>query len=159
VNAAGRPHALISLCPNCAAAYNPDAPDGQTAQNNANAGLAIDGQTSTAWGTQQYYSGQLGKPGVGLYVDARPGTPASELVLDTTTPGFAATIYATNQTPDPTSFAASGWVRLDSVASVSKQQTFALSRPRTKYTYYLVWITKLPSNSESVALNEILLYS
>jgi serine/threonine-protein kinase len=159
VAAAGHQHTLISLCPNCAAAYNPDAPGGQTAQNNANAGLAIDGDPTTAWGTEQYYSGQLDKPGVGLYVDAAPGTPASELVLDTATPGFAASIYAPTHKPDPNRFTASGWVRLDSVASVSKQQTFALSRPNTRYTYYLVWITKLPSNSESVSLNEILLYS
>jgi serine/threonine-protein kinase len=159
VASAGQQHSLISLCPNCAAAYNPDGLGGQTAQNNTNAGLAIDGDPSTAWGTEQYYDGQLGKPGVGLYVDAAPGTTASELLLDTSTPGFAATIYATNRTPNATSFRASHWVALDSVGSVSAKQTFVLDRPKTSYTYYLVWITKLPSNSDSVSLNEILLYS
>jgi hypothetical protein len=154
----GQSHTLISLCPNCATAYNPDGLDGQTEQNNGSTGLAIDGQTSTAWDTEQYYAG-LGKPGVGLYLDAAPGTTASQLVLDTTTPGFSATIYGTNEKPSSTSFAASGWVPLDSVASVSSKQTFTLSRPKTKYTYYLVWITRLPSDSQSVALNEILLYS
>jgi hypothetical protein len=154
------PHdVLIHLCGDCAAAYNPDAVGGQTAQNNASAGLAIDGDPSTAWNTEQYYDDKLNKPGVGLYIDAAPGTPASELVLDTTTPGFAATIYGTNTTPNATSFAASGWVALDSVSSVSRHQTFRLSRPKTTYTYYLVWITALPSNSESVAINELSLYS
>jgi hypothetical protein len=151
--------ALVHLCSSCAAAYNPDAPGGQTAQNNSTAALAIDGDPTTAWDTESYYDNTLDKPGVGLYVDAKPGTPASRLVLETTTPGFGATIYATNTTPNPTSFASSGWVKLDTVASVSAKQSFTLDRPHTKYTYYLVWITALPSNSESVALDEILLYS
>ncbi len=150
---------LIHLCSSCAAAYNPDAPDGQTAQNNQTAGLAIDGDPTTAWNTESYYDNSLNKPGVGLYVDAKPGTPASRLVLDTTTPGFAATIYGSNTTPSPTNFTASGWVALGSVPSVSSKQIFTLDRPGTRYTYYLVWITSLPSNSQSVAVNEILLYS
>ncbi len=151
--------ALINLCGGCAAAYNPDAPDGETAQNNSSAGLAIDGDPTTAWNTESYYDNTLDKPGVGLYVDATPGTPASRLVVETSTPGFAATIYATNTSPNPVNFKASGWVKLDTVASVSAKQSFKLDRPRTKYTYYLVWITALPTNSQSVSLNEILLYS
>ena len=154
------PHTqLIHLCSDCAAAYNPDAPDGQTAQNNPEAGLAIDGDPSTAWDTEQYYDNSLNKAGVGLYLDAKPGTTASRLILDTSTPGFAATVYGSNTTPNPTSFAASGWVKLDTVASVSSKQAFKLDRPATRYTYYLVWITALPANSQFVSLNEILLYS
>jgi tRNA A-37 threonylcarbamoyl transferase component Bud32 len=154
------PHtALVHLCARCAAAYNPDAPDGETSQNNTSAGLAIDGDPTTAWDTENYYDDKLNKAGVGLYVDAKPGTTASRLVLESTTPGFAATIYGTNTAPKATSFAASGWVKLDSVPSVSAKQSFTLSRPHTRYTYYLVWITALPSNSQSVALDEILLYS
>ena len=43
----------------------------------------------------------------------------------------------------------------------AKQQTFTLeSAPKTKYTYYLVWITKLPTEfAVGGSLNELLLYS
>jgi hypothetical protein len=150
---------LIHLCNSCAAAYNPDAPDGETSQNNSSAVLAIDSDPTTAWDTEKYYDNSLNKPGVGLYVDAKPGTTASRLVLQTTTPGFGATIYATNTTPNATDFAASGWVSLDTVNAVSAKQTFKLSRPGTRYRYYLVWITSLPSTSQLVALDQILLYS
>jgi hypothetical protein len=150
---------LIHLCAQCASAYNPDAIGSSIAQNNQTAGLAIDGDPSTAWDTQQYFSGSLGKPGVGLYVDATPGTPASRLILDTVTPGFSATIYATNRSPNPTSFAASHWVPLATVHSVSAHQTFTLDRPTVRYTYYLVWITSLPPHEDYVSLNEVLLYS
>ncbi|WP_249011307.1 protein kinase [Conexibacter sp. DBS9H8] len=154
------PHAnLIHLCTQCASAYNPDAIGSSIAQNNQTAGLAIDGDPSTAWDTQQYYTGSLGKPGVGLYVDAAPGTTASRLIVDTATPGFSATIYATNRSPNPTSFSASDWVPLDTVHSVSAHQTFLLDRPTVRYTYYLVWITSLPPHQDYVSLNEVLLYS
>jgi serine/threonine-protein kinase len=113
---------------------------------------------NTAWTTQQYYSGQLGKPGVGLYVNARPGTAAKKLVIDTVTPGFAATIYATNSSPSATNFGASGWVAVGSARSVAKRQSITLSSGSTRYHYFLVWITKLPTSSQSVSLNEISLY-
>jgi serine/threonine protein kinase len=148
----------VTLCQNCANAYNPDGLGGDVSQNNSQAGLAIDGNPNTAWTTDQYYSGSLGKPGVGLYVDASPGTSAKKLVVDTTTPGFAATIYASNKRPDPTNFGASRWVSVGSAGSVGRRQTITLSGGSTRYKYYLVWITKLPSNSESVSLNEVSLY-
>jgi serine/threonine-protein kinase len=147
-----------TLCQNCANAYNPDGLNGDTSQNNASAGLAIDGDPNTAWPTQQYYSGTLGKPGVGLYVDARPGVAARKLVIDTSTPGWNGTIYATNRTPDPTSFSASGWVKVGSATGVSSRQTISLNTQGTSYRYYLVWITKLPASSNTVSLNEVTLY-
>jgi serine/threonine-protein kinase len=150
--------AQVNLCSTCATAYNPDG-NGGTAQNNSQAGQAIDGNLNTAWPTQQYYSGQLGKKGVGIYVDAGTATTASKIVLHTGTPGWTAEIYATNQTPDANSFAASGWAPIGSAPSVAGAELIALHTGRTKYRYFLVWITKLPSNSQYVAVNEIKLYS
>jgi serine/threonine-protein kinase len=164
----GTPHPTVSaprglrlddLCQNCAVAYNPDGLNGDTSQNNAAAGLAIDGNTTTAWTTQQYYSGTLGKPGVGLYLDANPGTAARKMVITSATPGFAATIYATNTTPNPTSFGASHWTRVGGVMTVAGHQALPLATGGTRYRYYLVWITKLPPGSNSVSLNEVSLYS
>ena len=144
----------MALCQGCADAYNPDGQGGD-AQNNAQAGLAIDGNPNTAWTTEQYYSGQLDKLGVGLYVNASPGTVARKLVIDTVTPGFAVTIFASNTTPN---FGASRWVSVGSATSVASRQDITLSSGTARYRYYLVWITKLPASSETVSLNEVSLY-
>ena len=148
----------VDLCTSCAHAYNPDGLNGDTSQNDSQAGYAIDGDPNTAWNTQQYYSHTLGKPGVGLYVDANPGTVGRKLVIDTTTPGFSAVIYASNTTPNGANFAASGWVHAGSVASASSRTDVTLSTGATRYRYYLVWITSLPTGSNLVSLNEVLLY-
>jgi serine/threonine protein kinase len=149
----------ISLCQSCAAAYNPDGLGGNIAQNNSSAGLAIDGNPATAWDTEDYFTGSLQKAGVGIYVDASPGTAAAEIVLQTTTPGWATTIYASRQTPDPRSFAASGWVKVGSAARVAARQTIQLRTRGRRYDYYLVWITRLAPHEDYVAVNEITLYS
>jgi eukaryotic-like serine/threonine-protein kinase len=151
-------NALVHLCATCAMAYNPDGIGG-TSQNNAQANQAIDGTTSTAWTTEQYYSGTLGKPGVGIYVTATPPTPASKVVIDTSTPGWTAKIYVSNRTPSATNFGASGWVLAGSATNVANGQTIPVSARATTYKYFLVWITALPANSNYVSVNEVKLYS
>src|SRR5579884_187105 len=150
----------VSLCQNCANAYNPDGLNGDITQNNASAGAAIDGNPNTAWQTEHYYDRTLGKPGVGLYLNASNGggTAAKKLVIDTTTPGFDVTVYASNTTPDPANFNASGWTRAGSATGVAAKQDITLSTGASRYRYFLVWITKLPANSNSVSLNEVSLY-
>ncbi len=151
----------VPLCQTCAHAYNPDGLNGDKTQNNNEAGLAIDGDPNTAWDTQQYYSGTLGKPGVGIYVDANPGVPARELGIRTSTPGFAAQIWVRYTVPDPNvgDFnQPGGWTQVASVGSVHRQRNIPLSTGGSRYRYYLVWITKLPHNQNSVAINEIYIY-
>jgi serine/threonine protein kinase len=149
----------VQLCPNCAAAYNPDGLNGDIAQNNSAAGLAIDNNINTAWTTETYYDHSLDKPGVGIYIDATPGTVAKQIVLETSTPGWQATIYASNHTPDPDNFAASHWVAAGSSSDVASRTTVSLTTGTRRYTYFLVWITKLPPDLNAVSVNEILLYS
>jgi hypothetical protein len=144
-------------------AYNPDSISGGIAQNNAQAPSVIDGNPSTGWTTDQYYSGQLQKQGVGIWVQTS-GVAAQSLSVVTATPGWSATIYGTNTQPDAYSFANSHWVSLGSTASVGATQRFDLTdrtgaRNRTAYAYYLVWITKLPPNSQYVKVNEIKLFA
>jgi serine/threonine-protein kinase len=150
--------AEVSLCQNCAVAYNPDGLDGDTSQNDPEAGLAIDGNPTTAWTTEQYYAGTLGKPGVGLYLNASPGTAARKLAIDTATPGWSTTIYASDQPPSASSFN-TGWVKVGGAPSVAKAQQLTLSTGTTKYRYYLVWITKLPAKANAVSINEVTLYA
>jgi eukaryotic-like serine/threonine-protein kinase len=110
------------------------------------AGLATDRNRSTAWNTEHYNS--FNKPGVGLLLDAgRPVSP-HRITVDTTTPGFTAEIKAGN---DP------GGADFRSVASaqtISGETTFALDLHQAK-RYYVVWITKLPSGTSSVEINEV----
>jgi serine/threonine protein kinase len=152
------PNGTQQVIPQGATAYNPDG-QGGTAQNNSAAGLAIDGQRGTAWTTDHYYSGSLApKPGVGIYVDAAPGTTASKLVLDTSTPGYQVMIYGSNTTPNPTSFMASNWIPVSQSTTVKSGGVIALTSAHRKYSYFLVWITKLPPSQNYAAVNEILLY-
>ncbi|MGH2862641.1 MAG: hypothetical protein ACRDLT_14225, partial [Solirubrobacteraceae bacterium] len=148
----------LGLCPTCAAAYNPDA-QGSKAQNNQDAKYAIDGKPRTAWTTQQYYGGNLdGKPGVGIYVTAASAPAAVQMIVDTTTKGFDAKIYATNTTPNPNSFSASGWHPVGIATGVAATQTIPLSTGGKHYRYYLFWITTLPPDNNYISVNEIKLY-
>ncbi|MGA9860057.1 MAG: protein kinase [Solirubrobacteraceae bacterium] len=153
------PH-QVGLCNTCAIDYNPDAFSGPKNQNPQLDGFAIDGNPNTAWTTQTYVNDTLGKPGVGLYVDARPGVAAGSLVIDTTTPGYAVTIYARRTAPNPNVFdpGAGHWVKVGAATSVSTKQTIPLSTGGVKYRYYLVWITSLGGHG-SVSINEIALYT
>jgi eukaryotic-like serine/threonine-protein kinase len=155
---AGSHHAasVVSVC--CAAAYNPDSLGSDHAQDNSGAKLVIDGNAATAWQTEQYYSGTLGKPGVGVYVQAHKATPASRMTIDTATPGFAFQVWGSNHTPNPNSFGASGWVKLAIVGSVAASQSVPLATHGVGYEYYLVWITQLPPDSESASINELKLF-
>jgi hypothetical protein len=148
---------LVPLCGNCATAYNPDGIGG-IQQNDSQAYLAVDGNPKTAWGTENYYTGQLGKPGVGIYVSHTRATTASAIMIDTSTPGFQATIFGSRTKPVATSFTRSGWQRLSSGSAIKSDERVRLISADRKYSYFLVWITKLPAQSNYVEINEIKLY-
>jgi serine/threonine-protein kinase len=150
----------VQLCQTCARDYNPDAQGSDKTQNPQQVGLAIDRNPNTAWTTQQYYSGTLGKPGVGLYVDAKPGTDAREMVIDTSSPGWSVEIYARNSMPNPDTFDTGngGWVKIGGSGYVHKREDLSLGTDATRYRYYLVWIIKLPAGQQSVSVNEISLF-
>jgi serine/threonine-protein kinase len=149
-------------CDTCAHSYNPDAVGGDVSQNDDQVGLAIDGNPTSSWPTQQYYSGTLGKPGVGIYVDANPAVVARVVELDTSTPGWSVQIRARSTPPnlsttDPGGTAA-GWTQIGGAPSVRRRQRIQLATGGQRYRYYLVWITRLPAGQNSVDVNEILLY-
>jgi eukaryotic-like serine/threonine-protein kinase len=152
----GTPHA-VKLCASCAHDYNPDALSGPKNQHPNQDQYAIDGDKTTAWTTETYDDDVLGKAGVGLYVTTSPGVAAGSLVLDTATPGYAVTIYATNQTPNQNVFNKS-WQAIGSSPSVTATQTIRLNTAGVSYRYYLVWITSLGGHG-SVTINELTLYT
>ncbi|HEY6523178.1 MAG TPA: serine/threonine protein kinase, partial [Solirubrobacteraceae bacterium] len=153
-------HAQVQLCASCAHDYNPDATSGPKSQHPEEDGLAVDGNRNTAWTTETYVNDTLGKPGVGIYVDAKPGVAAGSMIIDTDTPGYKVTIYARSSRPNPASFDAGpgGWVAVGNAPDVHSTQTITLHTGGVRYRYYLVWITSLGSNGH-VDINEIALYT
>jgi serine/threonine-protein kinase len=150
----------VPLCQTCAHDYNPDAQLGSSkTQNSGEVGLAVDNDPGTAWQTERYYSGSLGKPGVGLYIDANPGVVGRELLVLTKTPGWRGEIWVTNTPPDPNvAFSASNWIKVATVQSVKSKQYFQLATGGARYRYYLIWITALPPGQDSASVNEVNLY-
>jgi eukaryotic-like serine/threonine-protein kinase len=144
----------VSLCGSCAFGFNPL---GSPTYEHPDASLAIDNQLNTYWNTQTYYSGKLQKAGVGLYVDARPGTTARVLRIITDSPGFTATIYARNSQP-PIRWPDPGWAQISATTTVARNTyDIRLTSGSTRYRYYLVWITSLGGH-DILGLDEVTLY-
>jgi tRNA A-37 threonylcarbamoyl transferase component Bud32 len=153
------PHQVL-LCNGCAHDYNPDALSGPKNQHPNQDGLAIDGDRNTAWTTETYYNDVLGKPGVGIYVDAKPGVAAGSMIIDTATPGYSVVIYARHGAPNPGNLdiGPGGWVKVGAAGAVKRTQAIPLNTAGVRYRYYLVWITSLGTHNQ-VAVNEIALYT
>jgi hypothetical protein len=145
-----------AVCPTCAHSYNPDGLNGDITQDDAQAVNVVNGNGATGWSTESYYTGSLDKPGVGVYVWTSAAVAVRQVTVKTSTPGWSGQILGTNTQPNLYKF--TGWKPLASSASVAGTETFHLGG-RTRYRYYLVWITKLPPSSQFVKLNEVRLYS
>jgi serine/threonine-protein kinase len=128
-------------------AYDPfGSPPGQ--EHNADAPKATDGDAGTYWETETYHStfAQLGKPGVGLVLDAKSSVQLHQLGIATATPGFTAVIRAGDSEgsfPDTASAS----------QTVSSGTQFTITGG--KHRYYVIWITKLPPGGQSVRINEV----
>jgi serine/threonine-protein kinase len=116
--------------------------------------FAVDRDPGTAWTTENYQGGSLGKDGVGLYVDAAPDVAARKIIVQTPTPGWTATIYAANA-PRPTTAPPGGWKPLGELQATRAKNELALNTGSATYRYYLVWITKLPAGKQSAEISEI----
>jgi hypothetical protein len=170
------PPGLTAVAPaqDAAHAYNPfgtpdpasPCPAGEaTCEHDAQAQLAVDGDSQTYWSTYSYNGGTLGsKPGTGLYIDAKPGVAAADIVLQTPTPGFTVQIWAADtirgsgvQDPAQT-LTDRGWSRVDlGDQTVTDGLHIRLDTAGHPFRYYLVWITKLPPSSSNVELGEVTL--
>jgi eukaryotic-like serine/threonine-protein kinase len=135
--------------------YNPL---GNPINEHPDAGLAIDNQPNTFWDTQNYFSKSLQKAGVGLYLDASPGTTAKVMRVMTDTPGFNATVYARDTVPPPTTWPNPGWTKISALTLMAHKRTdIHLTASSTRYRYYLLWITSLGGHSQ-LAIDEVTLY-
>jgi serine/threonine-protein kinase len=134
-------------------------PLGDGAEHSSEAPLAVDRDPGTAWTTESYRDGiaGAGKPGVGIYVDAKPKVDAVALQIQTPQPGWKATIYGAPAGAVPHSVPG-GWTKLAAGTVDKKDKHFKLGTRGTAYRYYLVWITQLAPGSERAEISEIRLF-
>lgn len=173
----------IFLAQTAASSYNPF---GTGPEHPRQVSLAIDGDINTVWSTEHYIGGQLAKPGTGVVLDAAPGVVARAVEIQTPAPGFKAGVYASNSyssagspnnsssssssSPSSTStstsataagareLAARGWTQLAVPRTIGARTTLSLGARHPAYRYYLIWITALPSESETAEISEITLF-
>jgi len=124
-------------------------PFGDNKEEHSTAAVNItDRNPATYWSTERYNDApSLGKPGVGVVVDAGTPVDLAQLVVVTDTPGFTAEIDATNTegaTP----------VKVSDSKVVGGTTTFAVS-PNGPKRYYIIWITKLPQGLNYAHVNEV----
>jgi hypothetical protein len=126
-----------------------------TDEHAAAAPRAIDGNAKTAWTTADHPGG-LGKPGVGLVLEAGGYQSYSGIGIQTATPGFRVEIYSTDGSDPPAGGpSAAGWRREGAKQGVAKQQRVAMKGATPQPTYVLVWITALPAGKSRAGLSEL----
>jgi serine/threonine-protein kinase len=130
-------------------------PAGDDEEHSGEAPLAVDKEPGTDWTTEGYSGGQLGKDGVGIYVDAEPGVDARSIAIDTSDPGWEAEIRVADGNSPPK--AIDGWEKVAGGTVDAKRKRFRL--PGDRHRYYLVWITGLPPGEERVKIAEITLFA
>ncbi|HEY6762732.1 MAG TPA: protein kinase [Baekduia sp.] len=135
-------------------------PYGDQNEHSADVGRVLDDDPGTSWTTEHYDGGVFptGKPGVGLYLDAKPGVVAKRLDIRTATTGWAGRIYVSNSV-NPDAKDLSGWKDIGATFTADKKKfSVPLDTAGQKFRYYLIWITKLPPSGQA-SISEVVLLS
>jgi eukaryotic-like serine/threonine-protein kinase len=130
-------------------------PLGDEEEHSREAFAAVDKDSGTEWSTEGYQGGQLGKDGVGIYVDADPGVDARSIEIATPEPGWEAEIRVADGSRPPEEIG--DWERVAGGTVESKKERFRLDGER--HRYYLVWITGLAEGAERVTISDITLFA
>jgi serine/threonine protein kinase len=124
-------------------------PYGDGSEHDSEASKATDGNLATYWYTEHYNDApSLGKPGVGLVLDAHAPTQVSKIVVRTDTPGFTAYIRVTNILGGPSQ-------PVSDSEAVQARTTFDLRTSGGPKRYYVIWITRLPPDENFAHVNEV----
>jgi serine/threonine protein kinase len=134
-------------------------PFGTSGEHPEEVQLAIDGNPTTAWTTETYESVDLGKEGVGLYVDAGKLVPASTLEVRSDSRDWDMEVYGTADDPPPEDLA--GWGPPIGTATVDSERTEIPLGATGRLQYFLIWITRPASEDDGflVQINEVRLLS
>ena len=108
-------------------------PFGDGYELSSNAGLADDGDLQTAWRSENYYDGELGKPGLGLLLDLGARHEVLGVRLWTPHPGFRFRL-AVGDDPD---------ALIDEVGGEVTSTSLSRVPLRGAGRYVLVWITSV----------------
>jgi tRNA A-37 threonylcarbamoyl transferase component Bud32 len=147
---ATKPRGLVpvSLGQDAATDYDPYG-TGSQGEHPAERNFVVDRDQSTFWSTENYRGGLGGKPGVGIYVDAKPGVAARALEVRTPEPGWTAGVYAAERGPPKD---ITGWTLVSPARTVTENtQRFDVNAAGRPYRYYLLWMTKLPKGQAKVS--------
>ena len=140
-SSAGSPVSLTGV-----GAYDPY---GDGTEHDSAAPKATDGNLASYWYTETYHDApSLGKPGVGLVLDALAPTQVSRIVVRTDTPGFTAYIRATNILGGPSQ-------PISDTKVVGSRTVFDVRNSSGPKRYYIIWISRLPSDSNFAHVNEV----
>jgi tRNA A-37 threonylcarbamoyl transferase component Bud32 len=129
-----------------ATSFDPLSRGGGNEENEDQAGLAIDGNRTSAWNTEGY-NDNLGayKDGVGLVLDVGEPRRLGRLTLDLVRGGAEITVYGSDAAEHPDTL--DGWERLDGPRTADGDRaTFDLGGRDDRYL--LVWFTSLPQDSD-----------
>jgi serine/threonine-protein kinase len=150
----------VVLAQKAASSYNPF---GTGPEHPEDVSSVVDGDLNTSWSTEHYINGNLGKPGLGVSIDAAPGVAAKAVEIQTPTPGFAAAVYASTGLTGSSggggqSLTALGWTPLAPARKIGEQTTIPIDSSGLLYRYYLIWISKLPPGHQTAEISEITLF-
>jgi len=153
----------VQLSQTAAHGYNPFGTGAEDPERIAN---LVDNDPNTTWSTEQYYERTLRKPGgtgLGVYLDASPGTIARALEIQTPTPGFAVQVYTADHINlslpygNSTPLSARGWqgpVGASTDVRSGSRISLSVAAP---HRYYLMWMTSLPPGAEVATIAELTL--
>jgi serine/threonine protein kinase len=151
----------VVLAQSAASSYNPFGTGPEHAEDVAS---VVDGDLNTFWSTEHYIGGNLGKPGLGVSIDAAPGVAAKAIEIQTPTMGFTAAVYAStglisgSSSGGAKSLTALGWTPLVPASAIGARTKISIDSSGLVYRYYLVWITKLPPGHQTAEISEITLF-
>jgi serine/threonine-protein kinase len=121
--------------------------------------LAVDGNPTTAWTTETYQTEDLGKPGVGLFVDAGKPIAARALEVRSDARDWDLEVYGTEADPPPE--ALDEWEGPIGSATIEAGRTEVPIEGGGRFRYFLLWVTR-PAEAEDgflVEINEVRLLS
>jgi len=135
-----------------------DPPPGDEEEHNSEASFAIDTNPDTTWTTETYNAAiiedAVGKPGVGLIVDAGKSVAGTSLTIRSDVGGWSVDVYGSATGP-PTTL--EGWGSpIGRASSMDTDQTVELTATSPS-RYYLLWITKAASSDGgyNVAIGDV----
>jgi len=131
-----------------ATAFDPFGGDGE---NGDEARLAIDGDESTFWATENYNSRDFGglKDGVGIYVDLGESHDLDELRITTPDTGWAASVYVS----DSPHTALADWGGPVGTVDAAEAGTTTIDAADGQGSYVLFWLTDLGDGPPRVSFD------